>query len=197
MYTIYRTPGIILQSIPIGEASRYLSIFTREFGRVGVFAQGVREMKSKLRYHLEDYSYTEIEMIEGKHGWKITNAEESVNYGRALLGNDTPAFEIIVKMIRLLERLLRGEEANRALFDDTVSGFSLMFEQKIPKEHLHNFEIILVMRILSHLGYWGNNQIPDAFLQKDLAHPNLLQEISYIKSIAIQEINKSLKATQL
>ena len=77
MHNIYHTEGIILESKNFGEAGRYYSIFTRELGMVYASAQGVRKMSSKLRFILQDLSYINIDLVQGKDFWRITSASKT------------------------------------------------------------------------------------------------------------------------
>jgi DNA repair protein RecO (recombination protein O) len=61
MHHIYHTEGFILSSRNVGEANKILTIYTREIGFVKALAQGVRLVKSKLRFALHDFSYTNID----------------------------------------------------------------------------------------------------------------------------------------
>ena len=62
----YKTQGIVLKQMPIGEADRILSIFTRDFGKVRVVARGVRKPTSKLAGHLEPLSHVAISVSRGR-----------------------------------------------------------------------------------------------------------------------------------
>src|SRR6185369_4009724 len=71
---IHHTQGFILGSTAVGEANRYITIFTRELGVIGAVEQGIRKIDSKLRYGLQDYAYVRADVIRGKHSWRITSA---------------------------------------------------------------------------------------------------------------------------
>ena len=50
---MHRTEGIIISSEKIGESDSLFSIFTKEYGKLKVVAQGVRKSNSKLRAILQ------------------------------------------------------------------------------------------------------------------------------------------------
>jgi len=113
MYTIYHTEGIVLGGAPVGEASKILYIFTRDFGLVSAHTRSLRELKSKLRYGLQDFSYTHIDLIRGKGGWRVTSAIPIDNLSLAPIRIDY--FELISRVFSLVRRLVKGEECNERL----------------------------------------------------------------------------------
>ena len=76
---VYKTTGIILQAIPSGDSNLFLSIFTRELGLIKATAQGVRYLKSKLRYSTQKYDFSIMSFVYGKHTWRLTNASSEYN----------------------------------------------------------------------------------------------------------------------
>ena len=75
-HTLYSTECIVLGSVDSGEANRYISLFTREWVLCAV-ARSVREEKSKLRYCLQSFSFTDATLVRGREVWRITGAEEN------------------------------------------------------------------------------------------------------------------------
>ncbi|MBI4121096.1 MAG: DNA repair protein RecO [Parcubacteria group bacterium] len=195
MYTIFHTDAIVLGGNDRGDASRALSLFTREHGLLYAHAQGLRELKSKLRYALQDFSYAHVNLVHGKSGWKVTSALHKSSFlphgeMRARLG-------AIVRVSKLLRRLLPEEEKNEALYDEILQTFSMIKSTPFSPQYIFNVEVILVMRILALLGYWGDDVRFAPFLEEDIAKEELLQQMMSIKPFAIREINKALKETQL
>jgi len=198
MYHIYQTEGIVLGGVDSGEANRYLYIFTKDLGLVGATAQGLRELKSKLRYSLQDFSYSYIELVDGKNGWRVVSAQSIDSYANILSNKGRQKnFTVIAKLCSLLKRLLNGEEENIRLFNEVITTFSFLKNETLTREDVFHTEIIAVMRILNHLGYWGENEILSPFLEGDMGDNNFTEQMSKIKSLAIREINKSLQETQL
>ena len=73
-HEIYKTEGIIIKVKETGEADKVLSVFTKDFGRLEIFAQGVRKEKSKLNYHLGIYDYSRFCFVAGRERWRLTDA---------------------------------------------------------------------------------------------------------------------------
>ena len=58
--------GVILRSLRLGEADRVLHVYTRERGRVGLVAKGVRRTRSKFGARLEPLTRVSLHMHLGR-----------------------------------------------------------------------------------------------------------------------------------
>lgn len=190
-HTIYTTPGFILKSANFGEANKYYFIFTKDFGLIKSAAQGVRHLKSKLRYGLGDLSLARVSVVRGKEIWRLTSAEKLMT----LSGQDK--ILLWTRIFSLLLRLLHGEEKNDLLFQSVEEGMYFLEKNQLSAEELANFECIMALRILSTLGYIGKLGDFDQFTTSPYFTPDLLLAMSILKNRAILEINKSLKETHL
>lgn len=206
MYRIYSTEGMVLQSFDISEASKALSLFTRDFGLLSARAQGIRAEKSKLRYHLQDFSLGSFDLVRGKNGWRVTSARDAENIAAfpvdekrgAALGPAAAGLGVIIRVGSLLTRLLRGEEKNVKLYADVVSSFRALRSAAWGGERLKDFEPLFVMRVLHHLGYWGEDSMLSPFLDSfEIEKPETLASFAPVRKHAIRRINEALKETQL
>ncbi len=194
-HTIYNTEGFILRSADFGEANKYFFVFTEQFGLIKVAGQGVRHLKSKLRYSLADFSLSYFSVVRGRELWRLTSAEKK------LILKDTIKLSLLSRIFSLLLRLLHGEEKNDLLFQYLKEGIIFLDSLEMSKLNLdtklEDFECILALRILSALGYIGKLGDFDQFTTSPYFTAELLIIMSTLKSRAILEINKSLHETHL
>ncbi len=141
-YHVHTTPGLVVWSIPQGEADKFLFIFTRDLGMIGVSAKGIRLEKSKLRYATQDYSYGNFSVVRGKESWRLTGAEALKIYDEIQC----------VRIMSLVKRFVQGEEASSELFT-TLERDMAVVSQEYPLEILTKLEQLCVYRMLYHLGY--------------------------------------------
>ncbi len=188
-HEIYTTKGFIISSENKAEADKVFFIFTKDLGLVRATAQGVRKQESKLRYSLQDFSYGEFSMVLGKYGWRITNAL-SIDSSKNVANNETK-----VKTLRLIKKLSGGDEPNEILFGEIVKAFEFLDNNKIKSSNDKSIEALLVLKVLSSLGYWGEDT-GDDFVTSPLSH-DLVDKVNQKRKVIIHEINKSLRATQL
>lgn len=198
MHAIHTTSGFIINSKPYGEAGKVFSIFTRDFGLIMTTAQGIRLLKSKLRYHTQEYSLGSFSLVRGKEFWRLTNAESE----RSDLVGPTSSlvFEFRAKIASLLKRLLRGEEAHPELFDcidSCIKFLNQILKFSINEEQLKTLESIIVLRIMYLLGYIGNDPLLDKRLNSTEFSLEFLDDMASKRAIINQHINKALRESHL
>src|SRR3989344_8517195 len=98
---LYQTPGIVLSSSPYGEANRDFRIFTKELGLIRASAQGIRFLKSKLRYAIHDFSYCDLSLVRGKEVWRLTGVLKHSNLFEDFKGSPE-TFAVFARVFSLL-----------------------------------------------------------------------------------------------
>lgn len=193
MHHIYHTRALVLGSKNHGEAGKVFFLFTRQLGMVYASASGIRKMQSKLRYVVQDYAYINVDLVKGKDMWRLTTAtkiEEGLN-----IEDNYPALRLVAQVSNLLRKLLAGEEANGVLFDEVVAGFRALL-QEADGAKLESLELVLVLRVLHHLGYIGNLETVGEFVASPLGG-DVLYQASQNRASILREINKALRETHL
>ena len=185
----------MLGSFNVGESNRFLYIFTKDLGLLAASAQGVRALKSKLRYSLQDFSYSKVDLVRGKDVWRITNAGEL--YDLKQLTRDANKRALLVNVASLLKRLCVGEGIHEGMFEDISSGLIFLNMEDMTKDEIQSFEIILVMKILKYLGYWGEDEKFTHLVEIREWNKEILRGVSSLRVIALKEINDSLRESHL
>lgn len=190
---IYTTKGFILGSNPYGESGKFINIFTHDLGLISATASGIRVSKSKLRYHLQDYDFSNISFVKGKEMWRITGArsiDQDTIYSKQ-------AKVVYIKILNLLKRFLHGEEKNENLFYIVESLFKYLCLQEIKDEEIIDIESLAVLRILNNLGYIRSNDKIEGLLNNINIDSDIIKAVNNNRKEIIQEINKALKVSQM
>lgn len=193
-HEVHTTPAYILLSRDLGEASKILTLFSRDYGIIRGVAQGVRFNKSKLRYSLSEFSRPRISLVRGREYWRIVGAVPS----------DPPcvtpfhgeAFKLYVRVLSLLRQLAPLEEENTELFEEVEIAFRHL-QTLTRTEELENFEVVLILRVLKNLGYLGETPDISRFTHSFTWSSDLIEEVSPVRALAIRTINESLALSQL
>lgn len=191
MHTILETDCFVLKSAPSGEANKQLYLFTRDFGLIRATAQGLRYLKSKLRYSLGDFSLAHVSLVRGKEFWRVTTA-----FKRADTMADIPnkeAREALFRVFALLRRLLQGEEAHPELFEIVGKVFVALKESSDPRA----VEELAVLRMLFLLGYVKDDASLREFAEGTGFGTETLEKSSLARKSIITEINRALAASHL
>ena len=193
---IYTTPGFVVESNAYGEAGKFIYIFTRDLGMVAGVAQGIRLTQSKLRYHAQDFSFANFSLVRGKEIWRIIGAEtvlsEVNDIEHSSIGLVSPLF---VRILKILKRLVPGEEKNEALFDVVLAAYNFLKNSAPADETIA--ESIIMLRILHQLGYVRTVPTLEPFLIDNSFRPELFAAMTIVKSSAAREINAALKESHL
>ena len=168
-HVIYRSEGMVLGGTSFGEANRYVTIFTRDFGMVTVRAQGVRTVMSKFRLHLEDYAISHIGFVRGREFLRLTNALKICNVD-ANLADKPRARRLSAQLLSLLKRLAPPEESHTVLYDELRSLFEYFCTTAIPVAEMRTIEHIAVARMLHTFGYFSSDvPFTDLFSQEPMS----------------------------
>lgn len=188
---IYQTKGFVLGNTPFGEADRLIHIFTEELGLVSAVAKSVRSEKSKLRYSLQDNSFSRLDLVRGREVWRVTDAEElarlSFSEERAI-----ERIKVFVGVCVLLRRFVHGEEQDKNIFHVLSDVFFLLKNEVLSAEGLKNLEVLAALRILSVLGYAEED--PNA--GKGFSH-SVLKEFTPHRAKAVKQIHEAMQESHL
>jgi recombinational DNA repair protein (RecF pathway) len=201
---VYTTDAFVVESTPSGEANKSYLLFTRELGMIRSTAQGVRLLKSKLRFSLQDFTQVSVSVVRGKDIWRITNAK-AIRHLYNEFRHEEDIVICIAQTFALVKRLVPGEEKNEKLFIfiEKALDFLETYLKKAKnnsdnelREKISSFESILVLNILFELGYLAPISELEKFIEPDFTE-ELLYSMNAVRKIAYSEINKSLHETQL
>ncbi len=193
-YHHYHTKAIVLKNSDVSEASRMYKLYTRELGLVHARAQGVRALRSKLRYNLEELAVVDVSLVRGKEFWRVTGAMFDKN---APASSKTPNRFLRARAAALLAQLVQGEEKNEELFDSVYTAFSFLEQSESENVSIADMEIALVLKILSSLGYLGRPNEFEPIISTPAWSQEMLKGVESVRKRAIYAINYAFSHTQL
>lgn len=176
-----------------GEANTHITLLTKDLGLLRVGARSARMERSKLRYGLETLTAGRFSLLRGRYEWKIVGAED---LSRIYFGNSLAARRASGRVARLLLRLINGEEPVPLLYETAKEGFRYLAEHA-SDEDVEHIECVLVLRILSHLGYVEQGAKIMPFVSSSDFSEGLAQDARLARPFLIRAINESLSATGL
>jgi DNA repair protein RecO len=192
MHDIHATEGIVLTKRTQGEANISIVLLTQNFGVIRASARSARLERSKLRYGLEALTMGRFSLVRGKYEWKLTGAE---GLTRPFKDAPLPARRTAGRIARLLLRLIHGEDAVPRLYETVYAG--LVYLSTAAPEHMEPAEWVLVLRVLSRLGYVEERESLRPFLGDKEMTPLLLEQARQARVVLIRGVNESLSATGL
>ena len=144
MTYLYDT-GFVVKRINLGEADRFVTLFTQNNGKVEVLAKGVRKITSRRSSHIELLNLVRFHSIKTSKNFILT---EIVLINSFEKRKDTlKQCEVAFLVCELIDGLCPYGMVNRELFSLVVR---FLMGGEFSDEALLHFE----MNILSLLGYW-------------------------------------------
>ncbi len=192
MHDIVASEGIVLAKRGRGEANTSVVLLTKEFGVIRGSARSARLERSKLRYGLETLTAGTFSLLRGKHEWKLTGAQ---HISHAYVGDTRASRACAGRIARLLLRLIHGEERVPMLYENVTNG--LRYVAGAPDADIELIECVLVLRILSILGYVEQRPALTPFLEGSEFSHELIAAVRQSKPVVIRAINASLAETGL
>ncbi len=191
-HTIYHTEAFVMSTRNTGEADKTFNLFTKDFGVIRAKAMGIRKMESRLRYFVQDFKYIDASLVKGKTFWRLVSARpiHDLNSRKSLQTSSR------IRSLQLLAKLAPEEEPHTELFDELVTAFQFTSATHPAITDMESIEALIVLKILSALGYWGDADVLDG-LAKSPFNVDTLARLTSVKKSIIKELNKSLAATQL
>lgn len=143
---VEQQPGFILHARPWREASLLLEVLSRDYGRVGLVARGVRSARARASRNLLQPLAPLSLSWSGSGELATLGAAEAAGAPMQLSGE---ALLCALYLNELVTRLVPRNDAHAALFDDYVETLARLAQAQAPAWTLRRFE----RDLLGHLGY--------------------------------------------
>jgi DNA repair protein RecO (recombination protein O) len=144
---LYRTEGIIIRRIDIGETDRILTLYTPGLGKLRAVAKGVRRPGSRLAGHVELLSHSAFLIARGRNLDIITQAQ--TQHAFTHLRQDLDRIGWGCYMSELLDRLTAERAENYPAFQLLLEALELLDQGRDAELIVRSFEL----HLLGYLGY--------------------------------------------
>lgn len=144
--TFLHDTGFVIRRVNLGEADRFVTIFTQNNGKIEVLAKGVRKITSKRSSHIELLNLVRFHSVKTSKNFILTETELVDSYeGRKI---DLKQCEIAFFVCELIDNLCPHGQVNSELFFEVV---------KFLRSGAHDDDSLLAFetQVLSILGYWN------------------------------------------
>lgn len=120
----YKTEGIVLKSIKLGEADKIITIYSNERGKISAVAKGIRKTKSKFGARLEPFSHVNLLLYDGRNLDIVTQVELISSFREIREDFDKVVYG--AAMLDLLEKISPLEEKDEVVFDFVLSSLQAL-----------------------------------------------------------------------
>ncbi len=164
---LYKTQGIIIKRANLGEFDRWLTVYTKDFGKILVRAKAVRKSQSKLKGHLELFLQSYFLIAPGKNLDIITGAETIERFSE--LHQQLPCLAAAYYLSEVIDKTMAGPEKDTGIWQLVLSNFQQINQ---PEPDIRNIISDFERKLLGLLGY-GEAQKDTSFFIESLLNGEL------------------------
>lgn len=178
----YKTTGIVIRRVNIGETDKLITLITRYNGKIVVLAKGIRKITSRKAPHLELLTFVKLSIVRGKTWDYIIEAETIESFPYLRLSLEKIAW--VYKIIEQTDRLLSEGIEFRVIFDMLIS--TLTDFNQVESLNYRDLTDLYSLKLLWELGYLPKgrqmngdrlDRYMEQIMEKTLKSANLLLKI--------------------
>lgn len=140
-----RDTGFILKRTNFGDSDRYITLFTRDHGKIEVLARGVRKITSRRSSSVEPLNLIDFQAVKSHKNHVLTEVKLINSFEN--LKQDLKGIQKAFLMCEMVERLMPAGVAHNEVFDLMTRACCVLLEDK---KNMAYFQA----KLLSLLGFW-------------------------------------------
>lgn len=141
--------GFVVKRKNLGEADRFVTMFTQNNGKVEVLAKGVRKITSRRSSHIELLNLVKFHSLKTSKNFILTEIQLVNSFERRK--NTLKQCEVAFLVCELIDNLCPIGQVNKELFSHVLQ---FLRGEEYSDEALLEFETT----VLSLLGYWNTEK---------------------------------------
>lgn len=138
--------GLIIKRSNFGDASKYLTVFSREQGKIRLVAKGIRKIKSRRAPHLELFNLTLLQV------YKDIIVEAKIINDFSKLKSDLKITGYLFYLAEVLDKILPEHQPHEEIFDKLTNHLTSLTSLTVLKN--------IVVELMWDLGYLPKGQYP-------------------------------------
>ena len=152
---LYKTRGIVLNSVKYSETSLIVKIYTEEFGLQSYMVRGVRSKNAKIKPALlQNLSLVNLEVYHKEKKNIQTIKELRPDYTFASIPFNMKKSAIAVFINEILLKSIREEETNTELFEFLFESIRVL---DLSTGSIANFHLLFMVQLSGFLGFFPKN----------------------------------------
>jgi DNA repair protein RecO (recombination protein O) len=150
----YPTEAVVLRSLRLGEADRIVHLYTRERGRIGAVAKGIRKTKSRFGARLEPLSHVALQLHQGSGELQTVTGVDLVR-AHSAVREDTYRLNVGLIGAEAMLRLFTEQEKNDRAFTAVTRFLEALEEdeQQVSRPALDPLVLSFQLKLLWLSGY--------------------------------------------
>lgn len=158
MKRFLKTEAIILKRSNLKDTDRIISIYSKDFGKLHVYAHGIRKITSKRAPHLELFNRVFLTLYKGHSFNTVIEVSIIDSYPKIKIDLSRIATAFIIT--ELVDRLCPDRQENENIFSILQTTFSKLDDLTVSHK---NLEYTIGRTLLVELGFISQEQAKDGF----------------------------------
>lgn len=140
--------GFVLRKVNFGDSDRYVTLFSKNFGKVEVVAKGVRKITSRRASSIEPLNLIDFQSVKTSKNYILTEVKLIDSFDH--LKHELAAIKKVFLTCELLDAILPAGVAHIQVFDLIERASVKMLENE---KNMAYFQA----KLLSLLGFWDSS----------------------------------------
>ncbi|MFH1827426.1 MAG: DNA repair protein RecO [bacterium] len=145
---ILKTQGIILKKKELLNLDNFITIFTKDFGKISVLAKGIKKLNSRRAPHIQTCNLIDLILYSKNDRYYLQ--ESSIISGFSKLKKDTKKISMIYYFFLIIDKLLPDNNNEEEIYKLTLNFLiELSNAKKVKNEIVEKY----LNEVLNKLGY--------------------------------------------
>lgn len=143
--------GFVIKRYNVGDADRFVTLFTQHYGKVDVLAKGVRKLSSRRSPHIELLNLVRFQTVKTRKNAILTEVEVIESFSE--LKENYSMVSMIFLICELIDRLCPHHVKHEDVFL-LIQKTLQQLTQNSLRSSISNFQVGL----LTSLGFWDSKK---------------------------------------
>ena len=156
----FNTEAIVLKSFKFKDTDKIYTLFSKDKGKIGALAIGVRKINSRRSGNLDTLNYINVQISEGPGNLNYISEVKTIEAYKNIKADYTLAKNAFY-ILELIDKSLREDEDAQGIFTLLINTLNRLDSEEIDDEKLLKYMSGFELLLMKKLGY----SPPSAFLR--------------------------------
>jgi DNA repair protein RecO (recombination protein O) len=143
--------GFVIKRVNFGEADRYITVYSRNNGKLELIAKGVRKITSRRSSHIEPLHRIKFNSVKGKNSYILTEAQLIQGFHDRDVTLEQLSSRFLI--CELMDKLCPVNQQSEPIYDLLQYTLARIQKGDIPSL-IQEFQV----QLLTNLGYWDSDK---------------------------------------
>mgnify|MGYP003599353342 FL=1 len=143
---IIKSEGIVIKKTDVGEADAVLKVFTKEFGKIDIYVNGIRKSKKREKISTELMSVSEF-LIYEKNGKYVSNSF-AIKTFFSKISLDYSKLKFSYYLLHLVDKIYEYNSEDKEFYEKITDSFDYINNLDAKNEILLYYLVLYLLKSL-------------------------------------------------